>query len=157
MKKSYEEFLELVKKDCKANCVKLNITKGKYVKLNSFKCGGYFDGDGDKPMLVVAGGREDFKAILAHEYCHLTQWVDKIKIWDKSSPSLEILNSWLEGEEVKKIKKHAGICRDLELDNEIRSSKIVKKYDLGISVGKYIKRANAYVLFYNYLLVSRKW
>lgn len=47
--------------------------------------------------------------------------------------------------------------RDLELDNEKRSVKIIKKYGLSVDVDEYIQKANAYVHFYNYMKISRRW
>ena len=156
MKKSYENFLELVKKKCKKHGVKLDIRNTTFVKLDNIKCSGYFDG-GDKPRLVVAGKRPDMASILVHEFAHLTQWVEGIELWDASNDSINKLTEWLGGKRIKNIRKHIELCRELELDNEKRASKYVKKYNLGIKVSDYIRRANAYVLFYNCLLVSRKW
>ena len=64
---------------------------------------------------------------------------------------------WLAGERVRNIHKAIALCRDLELDNEKRSVKLIKKFNLNVNIDSYIKRANAYVQFYNYLMISRKW
>ena len=58
---------------------------------------------------------------------------------------------------MRNIKKWIGWARDLELDNEKRSVKLIKKFNLNVNIDSYIKRANAYVQFYNYLMISRKW
>lgn len=156
MKKSYEDFLKLVKSECKKHNIKLKITKYKSIKLGSFRCSGYFESE-ENPTLAVAMGHSDNKAVLAHEYCHLTQWLDKIPLWDLAGVSLNKLDAWLEGEEIDNIEKHIAICRDLELDNEKRTVKLIEEYDLGIDVQTYIKKSNAYILFYNWLLITRKW
>ena len=148
--------MELVKKKCKQHGVKLDIRDTTFVKLDNIRCSGYFDG-GETPQLVVAGKRPDMASILVHEFSHLTQWVDGIDLWDASNDSLNKLTEWLGGKNVKNIHKHIELCRELELDNEKRASKYVKKYKLGIKPSDYIRRANAYVLFYNWLLISRKW
>ena len=70
---------------------------------------------------------------------------------------MPLVDEWLEGKEVPNIKKHLATCRNLELDNEKRAVKIIKKFDLDIDIDRYIKKANAYVLFYNRLLATRKW
>ena len=49
------------------------------------------------------------------------------------------------------------IAIDLELDNERRSVKMMRKWGLSIDTKKYTKAANAYLQFYNWMLQSRKW
>jgi len=101
--------------------------------------------------------RPDSLEILAHEFGHFTQWRENIDIWKKSMVSMPLVDEWLGGKEVHNIKKHLGVCRDLELDNEKRAVRIIKKFDLDIDIDRYIKKANAYVFFYNRLLATRKW
>jgi hypothetical protein len=45
----------------------------------------------------------------------------------------------------------------LELDNEKRSVALIKKWEFDIDVDEYTRKANAYVLFYNYLYHTRRW
>jgi hypothetical protein len=87
----------------------------------------------------------------------MTQWIDGIDLWRKANDSLEVIDKWLAGVDVKDIEKHIGHSRDLELDNEKRSVEMIKKWNLPIDVSVYTKKSNAYVLFYNYMLHSRKW
>jgi hypothetical protein len=159
MKKSYDKLVELIKKNCKEYGVKLDIRPTSYVKIDSSRCSGFFDPEEENLRIVVAGKAENFEATLLHEYCHLTQYIDNDKLWRKSNKSLTILFEWLEGKDYskRKIKRHAAVCRELELDNEKRAAKMARKYDVGLSVKEYTKRANAYVLFYNWLPVTRKW
>jgi len=151
------DFIGWVKQQCKDYGVKCSLRNVKYVKLNgNIKCSGYFDG-GDKPELVVAINRKDWIEILVHEYCHLTQWVEKIPLWDKSANSLVKIDDWLSGEEVRNIKRHLGIARDLELDNEKRAVDLIREWGLDVDVEHYIQKANAYIQFYNYMAISRRW
>jgi hypothetical protein len=71
--------------------------------------------------------------------------------------SMPLVDDWLQGEEVPNIKKHLAVSRELELDNEKRSVRIIKKFDLDVDIDNYVKKANAYVYFYNRLLATRKW
>jgi hypothetical protein len=64
---------------------------------------------------------------------------------------------WLMGEDVPDIKKHLAVSRDLELDNEKRAVKIIKKFGLDVDIEKYIKKANCYIHFYNRMLATRRW
>jgi hypothetical protein len=163
MNKNVESFIDYVKTECKKHKVKIKQYKRNYIKLSdSIKCGGYFsDGlDGSnsgKPTLAYAQGHKDYLELLVHEYCHMTQWIDGIDLWRKANDSLEVIDKWLAGVDVKDIEKHIGHSRDLELDNEKRSVEMIKKWNLPIDVSVYTKKSNAYVLFYNYMLHSRKW
>lgn len=156
MNKKAKDFIKYVKSECKKHGIKCDLRKTKYVKLSgNIKCSGYFDED--EPALVCSMNRPDSLEILAHEFGHFTQWRENIDIWKKSMVSMPLVDEWLEGKEVPNIKKHLATCRNLELDNEKRAVKIIKKFDLDIDIDRYIKKANAYVMFYNRLLATRKW
>ena len=101
--------------------------------------------------------RPDALEILAHEFGHFTQWKENIDLWEAVNVSMPLVDDWLGGKDVPNIKKHLAVCRDLELDNEKRSVKIIKKFGLDIDIDRYIKKANAYVFFYTRLLATRKW
>jgi hypothetical protein len=154
-KKTYEEFLALVKQECKKSGVKLDLRKTKHVKLGSFRCGGFFSDS--PPHLVAALKHPDAKILVAHEFCHMTQWREGIPLWDRGEFSVGMVDKWLEGEDIEDIETHIKNARDLELDNEIRTSKLVEEYDLDIDPDLYIKKCNAYVLFYNWVFLKRKW
>ena len=155
MKKPYKEFLKLVRSECKKHGVKLLLRKGKSIQVGGFKCGGCFF---ETPLtLIVAMGHPDSKSILAHEYCHMTQWLDGEVAYIKGCISIPYMEEWLNGKSIININKHIAAVRDLELDNEIRTSKFIKKYDLGVSYTDYIRKSNAYIHFYNWLMESRSW
>jgi hypothetical protein len=120
---------------------------------------GYFDEV--KPRIAVATKRKDWLEILVHEYCHLTQWVDQCKEWKKADKhdSCWYVEKWLVGEEVKNPYFHINNIRDLELENEKRAVKFIKDFGLDsiIDIEKYIKKANAYVGYHNYMKVTRRW
>jgi hypothetical protein len=152
-----QEFIKHVKQECKKHNIKCVLKNTKTVKLtdDNDRCSGYFD----EESLVVAMNRPDALQILVHEYCHLTQWVEQCDSWVASvkNESHDKLYRWLAGEDIKDIKKAISICRDLELDNEKRAIKMIKRFNLPIDIDIYIKKANAYVQYYNYLPISRKW
>lgn len=149
-------FIAFVKAECRKEGVKCDLRKTKYVKVtNSIKASGYFDET--VPTLVCSMGRKDSIEILVHEYCHLTQWREQIPLWKACMKSMGLLDYWLEGNSVVNIKKHIANCRDLELDNEKRSVKLIKEFELPIDIVSYTKKANSYIHFYNYMLISRRW
>ena len=149
-------FIQFVKDECRKYGVKCKLRPTKYVKMDgNVKCSGWFDEE--VPELVVAMNRPDWIEILAHEYGHLTQWRESAPIWKEAVKSLPKVWGWLDGENVRNIAKHIGVSRDLELDNEKRAVKIIKKFELKVDLVHYVKKANAYVQFYNWMLVTRKW
>lgn len=151
-----EQFLKFIKDECKKYGIKCKLKNVSYLKLTgNVKCSGYFC-ETDK-VLAVAMKRSDWIEILAHEYCHLTQWVDGVEVWKKGCTGLYKMDDWMNGSDVRGIKKYLGYVRDLELDNEKRAVALIKKWGLNVDIDMYIKKANAYVQFYNYIYHTRKW
>jgi hypothetical protein len=156
-----QHFIDFVKSECKKYKVKCKLENKPYLKLGNGSgmstCSGYFDGE--YKVLACAIAKEEWITVLAHEYSHLTQWVDQCKEWVKADKknTYQLLANWLEGEPVRNIKYHLGICRDLELDNEKRTVEVIKKFDLDVDIDLYIQKSNAYVQFYNYMYYTRKW
>jgi hypothetical protein len=156
MNKNTQQFVKYVKSECRANGIKVELRKRKYLVLSgNIKCSGYFDSECMK--LVVAIDRQDWLPILVHEFGHFTQWMDDCKEWRTSGTSLNDIDEWLGGKEVPNIKKSLGKCRDLELDNEKRSVAIIKAWDLPVDTKTYTQKANAYVQFYNWMYFTRRW
>ena len=156
MNPKIKHFIDFVKDECRTEGVKCDLRNTTYVKVSStIKASGYFDELG--PILVCSMKRPDAVEILAHEYGHLTQWREQIPLWKAVEVSMAKVDEWLEGKEVADIHKHIAACRDLELDNEKRAVKIIKQFELPVDLEHYVKKANAYVMFYNYMLTSRRW
>lgn len=151
-----KEFIKHVKQECGKHNVKCILKNTQSIRLqDNTLCSGYFDGY----TLAVSMNSPDFLSTLVHEYSHLTQWRDKLPLWNECdiNKSHSKVEKWLAGENIYVIEKHLALCRDLELDNEKRSVKVIKQFNLEIDIDLYIKKANAYVQFYNYMLHSRKW
>lgn len=151
-----KKFIQHVKEQCAEYGIKCIIRHVKYVKLSgNIQCGGWFDEEGKE--LVCASNRPDFLQILVHEFSHLTQWIDQCEAWKKGIGGVGYVDEWLSGKKVPNIRKHLAYSRDLELDNEKRAVKHIKKFGLSINIEDYIRRANAYVQFYNHMYYTRKW
>lgn len=155
-----KKFISFVKSECAQYGIKFDLRPGKYVEhQKGMKTSGFFYAE--KKMLVCATKNPNFIRIVAHEYGHLTQWVDNCKEWieyDKSEA--DILDEWLSGKDFnnKKIKRAITASLNLELDNEKRTVRILKKFGMPKSkIDFYIQQSNAYVLFYLYMLETRKW
>lgn len=148
--------MEFVKAECNKLGVRVDLRPSGYVKLDkNIRCSGWFDSE--NRHLVVAMNRPDALSILVHEYCHVTQWVEGIDLWVKSDDALQKVDQWLGGKRVHNIDRHLATARDLELDNEKRAVRMIRKWKLSIDIDEYIKKANAYVHFYNWIRYTRKW
>lgn len=153
-------FVKFVRAECKKYGVKFRLRNVEYLRIDeNINCSGYFDET--VPIIVVAKQRKDWLEILVHEYCHLTQWVENCKEWKKVDKynSCNKVDMWLAGKNVKDPEFHLTVIRDLELDNEKRAVKVIKKFGLDsrIDIDDYIRKANAYINFYNYLKYTRRW
>lgn len=155
-----KRFLKHVKRVCEEHNITLDLRRAKKLTLSAeIKCSGYFCES--TRVLAVAMKHEDALGILAHEFCHLTQWLDhldgKFRLWKPASFGLGKVDTWLAGEPVTNIKRAITYSRNLELDNEKRTVAMIQKWDLPVDIDDYIRKANAYILFYNWLHETRKW
>lgn len=156
-----EEFVKYVKKECRNNNVKCILTQTGYLRMDGIPCSGmFYEVNGNQGGILKVAMKNDLAyEILVHEYCHMTQWIDKIDEWKKHQriDSLKF-TGWLRGNKCKSIKKYIEWIIALELDNEKRSVNVIKKLNLDfIDIDLYIKRANAYLQFYNWVLENRQW
>jgi hypothetical protein len=151
-----QEFVDLVIEECHYYNVKCSLTKAKQCNFGKGRCSGYFDHS--IPELRVAMLNDMWLQILVHEYCHLRQWIEKDPIWMKcqEEQSYEEWEKMSRGLEID-VEHHISNIRDLELANEKRSVALIKKLKLPIDVGEYIKKANSYIMFYNYMKISKRW
>lgn len=120
-------------------------------------CGGWFDSE-KKEFVVAMDNRMGFE-ILIHEYCHYLQWKTRKRFYNKGANACSIVFSWLDGIFYKKgtIKQAIYDVIELEWDCECRALEVIKKYNLDVSVDKYLKASNAYLHFYHILHEERKW
>lgn len=151
-----QEFVQFVKDECKYYGVKCSLNNTKQCYLGKGKCSGFFNQD--TPELRVAMLNDVWLPTLVHEYCHLRQWIEKEPIWVKCIEE-KSYEAWDKMATIsqEELDYHLSNIRDLELDNEKRSVAMIKKLKLPIDVKEYTKKANSYVMFYNYMKVSRKW
>lgn len=148
-------FVKHVRSECKKYGIKFLLKRSKYVITEgNIRCVGWFDDI--KKELVVAGKDRNWLLTLVHEYAHLTQWADKCKEW-QDTESIGNIDDWLNGKEIKNPKRALAKTRDLELDNEKRSVKLIKEWNLPINIKIYTQKANAYIQFYNYMYLTRRW
>lgn len=154
------KFIAHVKEECKANKIHCAIRNVSYVKAASnIKCSGYFD-HANRVLAVAMKGPSPLE-ILAHEYGHFTQWKEQCPEWVQyiEGGGDDAIEKWLAGEEIENVDRYLMLTKYMELDNEKRAVEIIKKWNLDtiINLKHYIKKCNAYVQWYNWLKISRKW
>lgn len=150
------QFINHVKTVGKIYGIKCSFRDTKFVKASKgVICEGWFEDKNN--MLVVAMKSKNWSEILVHEYSHLTQYVENNTIYQKGNIGCIKMDEWLDGKYVKNINKYLDDVRDMELDTEKRSVELIKTFGLNIDIDTYIKKANAYVLYYNWLKETRTW
>jgi len=162
MEKCVKLFMDHVNSECEKYGILLDLRRSKRVKYDdTITCSGWFDCDAKE--LVVGKYSSDFLGIFVHEYAHMTQWIDYLDgtfpLWKSAGNSIAKYNEWLDGKPTPNISKHIARARDLELDNERRSVRIIRDWGLDsvIDIDDYIRKANAYLLFYNWMRKYRRW
>lgn len=134
----------------------LELFNARYIDIgDGAPSSGYFSESERK--IVACLKAKDFIGILVHEYCHFRQFVEDKEQWDYANNAYEKMYDWLDGKRVKNIKDHLKIVQALELDCEKRAVAMFAKWDVGVDKKHYIKGANAYMYFFEYLAESRKW
>ena len=89
----------------------------------------------------------------------MQQWLENAKSWKlvERLDSHSKVSDWLDGKDVSKIDKHLSAIRDLELDCEKRTVKLMKKWKLSVNTRLYVREANAYIQLYNWMKEYRHW
>ena len=156
-------FIEDLKIYTKENNIKLILSPEKGVQFSEggIICNGYFDDI--KSTLACALGKDvsQWLVILLHESCHMDQWVEKVPEWTENV-GMDNIEKWLNGDDnvnMNNIDNEIRTSVIVEVDCERRTVEKIKKYDLQslINIDEYIKKSNAYVLFYLWMRKNRKW
>lgn len=126
-------------------------------KVKVEDCGGWFDYE-EREVTAAMQNPMGFE-ILVHEYNHYRQWKDDNEWFKARNENVCKVFDWIGGRiyTKKTLRKAFEETVMLELDCERRSIATIEKYDLPVDVDKYIRAANAYLLFYQYVHQKRKW
>lgn len=153
----FKPFLNSVKRQCKTYGIELVLAPAtNVVVMDNFKeqCSGYFDGD-DKILVVACGKPVDkWMEILVHEFSHMEQWKSDER-WSKWDNAAVKLWSWMDNSAIMNKKQLSNVLDDmieLELDCEMRSVELIKKWHLPLNIPQYIQKANIYL--YSYALMA---
>lgn len=155
-----KDLLKLVKESCDEYKVQFYVGTGKYVTYNGkFKSNGFFDSE--VPKLAITTNVKNWELILVHEYCHLRQWIENCIHWRKYVRlNGDLISEWIDGNKIDKrgVTRQINALLNLERDCEQRSVKILQSFNVSQkAIDQYIQKANAYTIFYLFVLKHKKW
>jgi len=159
--KNTEELIASCVKDLVQHGVIIDLAASDKVTLSvdsdDLKCNGYFLDDPLKFAVAIKKPKKKWVPVFLHEYSHFKQWLERIPLW--SDADFNCLEEWLSGQEYPEadLDKSIFSLQALEHDCEIRTVALMKKHRLKIDVERYIKQANAYLLFYAVVRKDRVW
>lgn len=159
----FDEIKAIIKKECKENGIKFFHGRGPTVRhIDGLRVNGFFeDGTTMKDgisKLAVASNPNSLE-VLVHEYCHMQQYLEQTPEWQALHRGDEFWG-WLNGQEGledEKIIDCAVAYYEIEVDCEKRAVEQHKLWKTDTNLTEYIQKANAYTLFYFYVLDTRKW
>lgn len=156
-----QNFINLMKQTAASSGVKIITTVYGGLKVNGQIANGYFD-DGKKELAFwIDRDNLAWIPIVAHEFSHMLQWRNKRRWWDSCTRYHTDLWEWMDGKNRsdKKLQRSLQANLFVEWDNEKQTVKLMQKYGLEefINIEEYIKKANAYVLFYYVVRKQRKF
>lgn len=160
------EFVEMVKTEAAKHGVKVTVSDQDHVLWGQIKCNGYFR-ELPAPELVFCTGQpeDQWLRVLIHEYCHMRQWIDQCAAWTalwvrETVDTTDLIDLWLDyviEAPQERLKQWVQLSLDNELDCEQRAARLIKKQGLPLYIPDYIRRANAYVMFYHVMRKYRRW
>lgn len=146
---NFVRFFKYAKKYCSKHNKKIIVCNQKRLYLNGVKCAGWCDGN----EMAIAFKNPLFEEVFVHEFCHMQQaieksplWKEEFIFWDKLEKKKINLKNWNDVLEVML----------LERDCEARAIKFSKRYGLFNNTA-YAKKANIYLLFYQYVFLKHRW
>ena len=177
--KRIREFIKYVRQVCRKHSIELYLGRGSRIVYPLFADGkrrtaramgmGCFEEDDEtgyaKLMVAMKRPRWQWLGTLAHELCHVMQWLEceptyygtaKMKGDDASA----YVDQWLEFEkefDKRTIRRAVQLTCDCELDNEKRTVRMIKKFKLPIDTKRYIQSANSYLFFHQVMFENRTW
>lgn len=163
LNKSHISFLKHVTRECRRYRITLILSTSSTFSYGEQTYGGYFDNYRKELGVTHKNNEHLFIPLLVHEFSHMEQWIDNDPSYTAHMrggyESSTIMDRWLNGREYEysTVKKAIDLLRDCELNCERRAILNIRKYGLDIDEDEYCRTANAYILFYNYIMRKRRW
>lgn len=146
--KNVKKFLHDAFKTLKDNNIKIKLRRTSYYEF-------------DKKEIGIFSPQETTLNIwlkyFVHEYCHCLQQINKSQCYKKMMKNKTDLCYYKKFSNDKNQKQDFIFTRELELECERMTIKLIKKYKLPINVEKTIKEVNAYICYYHGAEKAKKW
>lgn len=157
MKDTINNFIGSVVQTCQENGKHLKLLGIPYLRYAGGKCSGFCDVHG--LTVAIKKPLEEWLLVLIHEAAHLDQVIEKSPVWFNDYAETDEIDIWVKNKRTrnKRIDKCFEAAIALELDCEKRSVKKIKKYNLPVDIGEYIKKSNAYLFSYMVTKQNRCW
>jgi hypothetical protein len=116
--------------------------------------GGWFGAEDGERELVVALDHDMGFEVFLHEYCHYLQWKNNRDLWDRSLLTYDTLFEWIDKPESnyteEELNQSLHDILELEHDCENKALRLLQNNPVeGVSVDKYVRAVNAYLLHYH--------
>lgn len=146
---NFEIFRAFAEDYCDRHNKTIKVYNRKSVTENGAKYGGWCDGE----TMVVASKNNLFEDLFVHEFSHMTQAVENAPIWQQRGDIWQGLSK-----NKIKISHWPDYLKTIELerDCERRSINFIRKFKI-MDDGKYARRANLYLYYYQFVFLTNKW
>jgi len=157
LKPNQRIFFEYVEEQLHLDSFRLFLRNNTFVKDGENECGGFFC-ENSKRVEVSFHNKRWFN-ILIHEFCHFLQWRDERVWYDYIGQVGSNFWNWIDGEDMsmRLVKQGMNAAKKLEHDCEKKALELTNEFDIEVDIENQIRHANAYVAFYEAMLIKRKW
>lgn len=141
------------------NGIKIIISED-YIIKDGLDFGGYFDDREKEIAIATMNDPKYWVPIFVHESCHLDQWLEGSEVWIENIDGLEDFISWLQNKvDIEDQDALYRMCKSAQLIEVDCEKRTVEKYkEWGMRLPRnYIKKANAYILSYQWCRANKKW
>lgn len=169
-----DRFMVHVEDMCEKYGIELYLTDAERVTYGGIECTGFFDPRLKRLALAMGGHQHGggpsiapWLPTLAHEFAHMTQWIDKCDAWttmffDEHGliDSEMVIGLWIEHQcelNEEQLQRHLSAARGVEVDCEHRTLKLIEEFDLPIDPETYARAGNAYAYFWTTIKDTREW
>lgn len=181
--KRIRDFIKYVRQVCRKHDIELYLGQGSRIiypdfdgsnrassKVMGMGCfveyGDDLDGDGNgKLMVATRRPRWQWIGTLAHELCHVMQWLEceptycgtEMLSGDDASAVVDDWIGFIKEFDKRTIRRGVQLTIDCELDNEKRAVRMIRKFKLPVDEKRYIQAANSYLFFHQVMFENRTW
>lgn len=158
MNKDTKRILDYMVKDSEKDNLEIRFSYNKMAIDNGVPySSGFFEQPKEGqlfPLLVIGINKPESQwlEVLLHEYSHFNQWRNQTKVWRQYT---KLYKNYDDDKEESKDQIEATVNMESECEQD--TIKLAKKLNYNLDIQSYIKKVNAYLLFYQIFQNERKW